>query len=222
MKTFIVSSVLSALIGIASVASGQTNEIDVHLEFLSQGTNSTEYVTNTVIHRSGPRTNRVYTTNYIVVTNIVWKAAHQSVTTEDVISAITSNAPPHATLALVTESPSSNSVVILVDGTNFLSVSNLTISVINTVYAESEVLTSTSAGFVPNSDLPEQTKLISANLVTPTLSFSVTGVSQSTHEHGHGSGGGPPNNVEVSGFAVGTGSDSLGTNEIVTGSITLR
>ncbi len=227
MKTFIVSSILSVFIGIASVASAQTNDIDVHLEFLSQGTNYTDIVTNTVIHRSGPRTNRVYTTNYIVVTNMVWKAAHQSVTTEDVISAITSNAPPHATLALVTESPSSNSVVILVDGTNFLSVSDLTISVINTVYAENEVLTSTGTEFEPNSDWPEQTELITAKLVTPTLSFSVTGVtgvSQTTHGHGHGHGDddGPPNGAPGSGFAVGTGSDSLGTNEIVTGSVTLR
>jgi hypothetical protein len=227
MKTFIVSSVLSALIGIASVASGQTNEIDVHLEFLSQGTNFTDYVTNTIIHRSGPRTNRVYTTNYVVVTNTVWQAVHQSVTTEDVISAITSNAPPNAKLALVTESPSSNSVVLLVDGTNFLSVSDLTISVINTVFAENEFLTATGTRIEPNSDFPEQTELISAKLVTPTLSFSVTGVtgvSQTAHDHGHGRGDddGQPNGGAGSGFAVGTGSDSLGTNEIVTGSVTLR
>jgi hypothetical protein len=190
----------------------------------SQSTNYTEYVTNTVVERSGPRTNRVYTTNYIIVTNIVSKADQKNVTSRDVIAAIDSNAPPHSTLALVTGPSGSNSVVLLVDNTNYLTVSNLTISVLNTVYAGTQVLTSNSDRFASYRDFPQQTQLITAILDTPTLSFSVTDVAQSNpnHDHGFGFGGGNWGGNGDAGSAVGSGSDSLGTNEIVFGSIILR
>lgn len=234
MKKFIgslIASFLAITAGAATPAPTLTNvitRVNVQLTFASAVSTNTSYATNIVIHRTAAATN--YATNY--VTNIVYKSINKAIATKDVIGALLPGAPKNAYLAQV------RTVIDgFVSGYFAIRQGSTTLAVINPantgngislfpllpndVAFGSERDTTGKSAFAANTKSTSLVNLIFNSFST--LDFNVYGVVQQKWT-------GDSVSIEGTSFAVtdatitviGSGTDAIGANEIVTGTIILN
>jgi hypothetical protein len=233
MKKLIALFIAAAMLAVTSDAhaapvvkpppTNVVTRINFQLTFTSQFTNTTKLVTNITIHISGKV--KTFTTNILTVQTA--KAVSTPVTTASIIKALAPNAPKGAYFAQVESFQNDGAQVfpadyfaIRVGDTNFLIVDSITS--INKIRIESGK-TTVSASKSTFAAGDKATSLQQLTFTTATLGFDVSAVSQQTFtgayisvDNGLFSFPVTDNTFSV----IGSGSDSLGTNEIVTGTIT--
>jgi hypothetical protein len=215
MKKLICTLLTAGFTAIASA--GTTNavqHINIALTFTSQlGTNYT-YFTN--ITHTGVGAGRVFTTN--IITNVAYTVSHKSIVTKDVIASLLGlpSAPAGAALVRVQNGTNSSSIQVRYAG-NHVTVTNLTGGQIGNFVAKATKLT--DGVVIPGSGTDFALKQYVLDLTAGSpLSFTLWGATETTHVSAHL---GKYTTVvdESTADVVGYGSDAIGTNEIVTGTI---
>jgi hypothetical protein len=205
----------------ASVTATPTNVIDVitaQLKITSVTATNTTYATNIVIHI----TDKVHTTNTTVTTNISYVSTTSAITSSTLINALTTNTAPAASfLVRVRETNGSSYLAVRHAGVNVLVITNGQFTFSNTravpLSPFKEKITPTSTSIIGTAD-----ELMDFSFNTPTLTISGGGIGTRTWNGDSFAIG----NIELpdvteSVTVGGTGTDSLGSDEIVTGTITV-
>jgi hypothetical protein len=223
-------SLVAAVFAVSAEASGPatpaptpTNVVsfyNLQLNYTSLVSTNTNYVTNITTHL----TSKTHVTVTNVTTNIYYQSVSKAIATLDVINALTTNtAPSGSTLARVrqTNGVSYTAVrhagtnVLVLDGAHFSFANGFAVPIPKPEFHRTITATSTN-------EVGTVEELVSASFTTPTLTFNGEGDGSRTWTGDTFTIG----TVALLDYAdsasvAGTGSDSSGADEIVTGTITL-